>query len=172
MQKLTTRHPSAASVPDIVIHYHCSPLETTALFERSSGKTIMICQYRLGTQRKWIEKRLRTVGQRIFQPPASKLSAVCHNRTSRSAPENPLSRWHHCSINQSWQVSNTDLQTSRDRLHLQGGRRPSAPLPPSQPDHGLLQLECATQKQRKQQQQHGERRQNQQGKKKRSVFIH
>ena len=148
MQKLTTRHPSAASVPDIVIHYHCSPLETTALFERSSGKTIMICQYRLGTQRKWIEKRLRTVGQRIFQPPASKLSAVCHNRTSRSAPENPLSRWHHCSITQSWQVSNTDLQTSRDRLHLQGGRRPSAPLPPSQLDHGLLQLEGATQKQR------------------------
>ena len=52
------------------------------------------------------------------------------------------------SITQSWQVSNTDLQTSRDRLHLQGGRRPSAPLPPSQLDHGLLQLEGATQKQR------------------------
>jgi hypothetical protein len=164
MQKLTTRHPSAASVPDIVIHYHCSPLETTALFERSSGKTIMICQYRLGTQRKWIEKRLRTVGQRIFQPPASKLSAVCHNRTSRSAPENPLRAGITAlSINQSWQLSNADLQPSRDRLHLQGGRRPSAPLPPSQPDHGLLQLECATQKQRQQQQQHGERRQNQQG---------
>jgi hypothetical protein len=49
---------------------------------------------------------------------------------------------------QSIVASNTDLQTSRDRLHLQGGRRPSAPLPPSQLDHGLLQLEGATQKQR------------------------